>query len=141
MHSVAEYQEAIYEAGEDIEYDSLDEVVDYRLELLRAEREPISEELRQIKSILRKNKVLAEYIADMKLIVQSSSGEEIPVARETLVGFIDNNELLTTRREMLAAELEDINRKISSLEKQKRKEEQLFKVQTAIEVFDSDIKK
>lgn len=141
MYSVAEYQEAIHEAGEDIEYDAPDEVVDRRLEVLRAEREPVSDELKQIKSILRKNKVLAEYIADMKLIVQSSSGEEIPVTRDTLVGFIDNNELLTARREMLAAELEDINGQIASLEKQKGKEEQLFKVQTAIEAFDSDIKK
>lgn len=141
MHSVAEYQEAIHEAGEDIEYDAPDEVIDRRLEVLRAEREPISDELKQIKSILRKNKVLAEYIADMKLTVQSSSGEEIPVTRDTLVGFMDNNELLTARREMLASELEDINRQITVLEKQKGKEEQLFKVQTAIEAFDSDIKK
>lgn len=141
MYSVAEYQEAIHEAGEDIEYNAPDEVVDRRLEVLRAEREPVSDELKQIKSILRKNKVLAEYIADMKLTVQSSSGEEIPVTRDTLVGFIDNNELLTARREMLAAELEDINGQIASLEKQKGKEEQLFKVQTAIEAFDSDIKK
>ena len=141
MHSVAEYQEAIHEAGEDIEYDAPDEVIDQRLEVLRAEKEPISDELKQIKSILRKNKVLAEYIADMKLTVQSSSGEEIPVTRDTLVGFMDNNELLTARREMLASELEDINRQITVLEKQKGKEEQLFKVQTAIEAFDSDIKK
>lgn len=75
MHSVAEYQEAIHEAGEDIEYDAPDEVIDHRLEVLRAEREPISDELKQIKSILRKNKVLVEYIADMKLTVQSSSGK------------------------------------------------------------------
>ncbi len=141
MHSVAEYQEAIHEAGEDIEYDAPDEVVDRRIEVLRAEREPISDELKQIKSILRKNKLLAEYIADMKLAVQSPTGEEIPVTQETLVGFTDNNELLTARREMLAADLEEINRKIASIEKQKGKEEQLFKVQTAIEAFDSDIKK
>ena len=57
------------------------------------------------------------------------------------MGFMDNNEFLTTRREMLAAELNDINRKIMALEKQKGKEEQLFKIQTAIEAFDSDIKK
>lgn len=141
MHSVAEYQEAIHEAGEDIEFDAPEEVIDRRIEVLRAEREPIFDELKQIKSILRKNKVLAEYISDMKLTVQSSTGEEIPVTRETLVGFTDNNELLTARREMLAAELEDVNRKIASLEKQKGKAEQLFKVQTAIEAFDSDIKK
>lgn len=141
MYSVAEYQEAIHEAGEDIEYDAPDEVIDRRLEVLRAKREPISDELKQIKSILRKNKVLAEYIADMKLTVQSSSGEEIPVTRDTLMGFTDNNELLTARREMLASELDEINRQIVALEKQKGKEEQLFKVQTAIEAFDSDIKK
>lgn len=141
MHSVAEYQEAIHEAGEDIEYDAPDEVIDRRIEVLRAEREPILEELKQIKSILRKNKLLADYIADLKLMVQSSTGEEIPITRDTLVGFIDNNEFLTARREMLAANLEEVNRKIISLQKQKGKEEQFFKVQTAIEAFDSDIKK
>ena len=141
MYSVAEYQEAIYKAGEDIAYDAPDETIDLRLNVLRAEREPVLEELKQIKSILRKNKVLSEYIADMKLAVQSSSGEEIPVTRDTLVGFTDNNELLTARREMLAAELEDINKQLLSLEKQKVKEEQLVKVQTAIEAFDSDIRK
>ena len=141
MLSVAEYQEAIREAGEDIEYDAPDEVIDRRLAVLRAEREPVLEELKQITSILRKNKVFAEYIADMKLTVQSSSGEEIRVTRDTLVGFTDNNEFLTARREMLAAELEKINRQITSLEEQARKEEGLFKVQTAIEAFDANIKK
>ena len=141
MHSVAEYQEAIHEAGEDIDYDAPDEIVDRRIEVLRVEREPISDELKQIKSILRKNKLLAEYIADMKLAVQTPAGDVIPVTQETLVGFIDTNELLIARREMLAASLEEINRKIASLEKQKGKEERLFKVQTAIEAFDSDIKK
>ncbi len=141
MHSVAEYQEAIHEAGEDIEYDAPDEVVDHRIELLQAEKEPIAEELKQIKSILRKNKLLAEYIADFKLAVHTPNGDEIPVTQETLVGFTDNNEFLTARREMLAAELDEINRRILSLEKQKSKNEQLFKVQTAIEAFDSDIKK
>lgn len=141
MHSVAEYQEAIHENGEDIEYDAPDEVIDRQIEVLRVEREPISDELKQIKSILRKNKLLAEYISDMKLTVQAPSGEEIPVTKDTLVGFVDNIELLTARREMLAANLEEINRKIASFEKKKIKEERLFKVQTAIEAFDSDIKK
>lgn len=141
MYSVAEYQEEIHQEGEDIEFDAPDEVRDLRLEVLRAAMEPISDEMKQIKSILRKNKLLAEYITDMKLTVKSSAGEKIPVTKETLIGFIDNNEILVTRREMLAAELEEINRQITSLERQKGKDEQLFKVQTAIEAFDSDIKK
>ncbi len=141
MHSVAEYQEAIHEVGEDIEYDAPDEVIDRQIEVLKVEKEPITDELKQIKSILRKNKLLVDYIADMKLTVQTPAGDEIPVTQDTLVGFIDNIELLTARREMLAANLEEINRRIASLEKKKVKEERLFNVQTAIEAFDSDIKK
>lgn len=141
MYSVAEYQDAIHEAGDDIEFDSSDEIRDCRLEVLRAEREPIIDELNQIKSILRKNKVLADYIAEMRLRVQANNGDEIPVTKETLVGFIDNNELLTARREILSDDLNNINRQISALERQKDRETQLIKVQTAIEAFDSDIKR
>ena len=140
MQSVGKYQEEIHEAGEDIEFDAPEEVRYLRLDALRVEREPLLEELRQIKNILRKNKMLAEYISDFKLTVQSSTGEEIPVTQETLVGFIDNTEFLVARREMLSADLEAINRKITAIQKQKEKDEGLFKVQTAIEAFDSDIK-
>lgn len=141
MQSVAKYQEAIREEAEDIDFDTPDEDINRRLEVLKTEREPISNEQKQIKSILRKNKLLAEYISDMNLWVKSSSGEEIPVTKETLVAFTDNNKLLVARREMLAAELNSINRQIAALEQQKGKDEQIINVQTRIEAFDSDIKK
>ena len=67
MQSVGKYQEEIHEAGGDIEFDTPEEVRDIRLEMLRVEREPLLEELRQIKSILRKNKLLVEYIFGFKL--------------------------------------------------------------------------
>ena len=141
MQSVGKYQEEIHESGDDIEYDAPDEVRDLRIDVLQAKRVNVMEELKQIKDILHKNKLLAEYISDFKLIVQSQSGEEIPVTKDTLVGFIDNTEFLVARREMLSADLNEINRKITALENQKDKDGMLFKVQTAIEAFDSDIKK
>lgn len=141
MHSVAGYQNELYEMGEDISCDTPEGVKDIRLDSLKAEREPLVEELKQIKEILRKNKLFVDFISDFKLAVISSNGEEIPVTKNTLVGFVDNSELLVTRREMLSERLSTLNRRISSLEKQKDKDGQLFKVQTAIESFDSDIKK
>ena len=42
---------------------------------------------------------------------------------------------------MLTADLSNVNRKIDLLEKQKNKGNQLFKVQTVIEAFNSAIKK
>ena len=141
MYSVAKYQDTIHEVGEDIIFDAPEEIINRRLEVLRSESESVLDELKQIKNILRKNKVFVEYISNMKLSVCSSTGEEIPVTRDTLVDFIDNNELLTTRREILIAELGDINRQIALIEKKREKEERLFNVQSAIAIFDSDIKK
>lgn len=141
MHSVAKYQNELYEMGEDISYDHPEEVRDIRLETFKVERRSLLEEQKQIKSILRKNRLLADYISDLKLTVLSNNGEEIPVTKDTLVGFDDNLELLATRREMLSEQLSEINRKISSLEKQKIKEGQLLKIETIIESFDSDINK
>lgn len=141
MQSVADYQKELYLTGEYIEFDNPEEVRDVELDTLRAEREPLQRELNQIKNILRKNKMLVDYISEMKLIVKSSKGEEIPVTKETLLGFMDNTELLVARRKILAGRLNEVNRKISSLEQQRNKEEQLVKVQTAIETFDSNIKK
>lgn len=141
MHSVAAYQEEINEAAENLDFDTSDEIIDRKIEVLYSERSPIQEELNQIKDILRKNKLLAEYISEMKLIVLSSTGEEVPVTQKTLIGFIDNTDFLVARRELLAREIGQINRKIQSLESQKKKEEGMFKVQSAIQEFDADISK
>lgn len=141
MYSVAEYQNAIRDAGEDFNIEFQCGGVERHIEVLGAERQSVLDELRQVTNILRKNKVFTEYIADMKLTVQSSSGEEIPVTKDTLIGFSDNNKLITGHREMLSSELKNINRQIELLEKQKGKENQLFDVRTAIEIFDSDIKR
>lgn len=141
MYSITDYQEEINKAGENLSFDTEDDVIDRKIEVLHTERVPILEEQKQIKDILRKNKLLADYISDMKLIVKSNSGEEIPVTHENLMGFVDNNDLLVARREMLAREIEQINRRIETLEKKKIKEEGLFKVETVIEQFDTNISK
>lgn len=141
MLSVASYQEEISESSETLVFESPNEALEKKIEILQAEKVPISIELRQIQSVMRKNKLLAEYIAEMNLIVINKSGVEIPVTKETLLGFSDNAELLATRKEMLSNELNEINRKIAVLENEKNKEQQLFVVQTAIEEFDSNINK
>ena len=141
MYSVASYQEEISKAGENLVFDTADEVLERRIELLHAESRPIQEELNQIKNILRKNKLLAEYISELKLIVQSSTGEEIPVTESTLIGYSDNSELLVARREILAGQIDQINRQIKLIKGQMKKENGLFKVQTAIQSFDADISK
>ncbi|MDD6512234.1 hypothetical protein [Sharpea azabuensis] len=141
MNLVADYQKELYENGVCIEFDAPEEVRDIKLDTLRVEKDVLLEELSQLKDILRKNKLLVEYISDLKLTVVSSRGEQIPVTKETLVDFTDNTELLVTRKEMLQKRLTGINRKISSLEERKEKENQMVQVQEAIDAFDSNIRK
>lgn len=139
IYSISDYQKDINEDCGNLSYDTYDESINRKIEVLYSERNPIQDELYQIKNILRKNKLFVEYISEMKLTVLSNAGEEVPVTKETLIGFIDNTELLVARREILAREIEKINRKIQSLESQKNREEELFKVESIIQKFDSRI--
>lgn len=141
MYSVAKYQNELYYSGENLEFDTAGEDRDVALDSLRLEREPLLAEAKQIKNILRKNRMLVDYISELKLTVVSSTGEEIPVTKTTLIGFMDNTELLVARREMLHERVRRLNRTIQALEKQQEEDDQMFRIQTAIEEFDSDIKK
>lgn len=141
MYSVSQYQSEVNEAVDNIVYDSADEIIDKKIEILRVEREPIEEELKQIKDILRKNKLLAEYINEMKLLVYDKNGEIINVTSDNLVGFEDEHDFLVARRELLAGDLKVINKRIEVLESKKTKEEVLIKVQSSIEEFDRNISK
>ncbi len=141
MMSVSDYQERLFEEGDDVEYDTPDEKIEIDIEMLKSEREPVQKEIRQISDIQRKNKILVDYISDFKLVVKSSSGEVIPVTKDTLLDFDDNREFLAGRKKILAMDLERIDKKISKLEEKKNNNRYLFKVETAIEAFDSNIKK
>lgn len=141
MYSVSEYQDELALAEKTMVYDSSDEILDREIELLYSERLPLDDELKQIRSILKNNKMLAAYIAQMKLIVKGTNGERIPVNKDTLIDFNDNSEILTARIGMLSSKIDDINKRIKTLSEQKKKSEGLFKVKTIIDSFDSDISK
>ena len=141
MYSVARYQTEINQEANNIVYDSSDEIIDKKIEILRLQKMPLEEELKQVKDILRKNKLLVDYINDLKLIVQSDSGEQIPVTYKNLLGFTDNMNFLSARRKLLSGDVEHINREINRLIEKKEKEIGLVKVQTIIEKFDSNISK
>ena len=141
MYSVAEYQEAIRDECGDIDYNTPDEIKIRQIEVLRSEKEQLMDELKQIKGILRKNHQFVQYISDMKLTVKTSNGVEVPVTKETLVGFADNTEVLTTRREILETNLCDINKRINVLESDRNQEMQLDEVETMVGKFDMNINK
>jgi hypothetical protein len=141
MSDTAKYQKEVNVAGENIAYDTLDEELQRKLEVLELERQPIANEAKRLKDIIRKNTAFADYIASMKLYVKTNDGNKIPVNKETLVGFDDNLDYVIAKRTMQEKELSVLDNKISNIKKQLFKKQDLVNVETLVQSFDSDISK
>ncbi len=141
MLDIAQYQAEINKLGEILFVDSPVEEIENALVVLYCERKPIEDELTRIKDVIRKNTNFEKYITSFKLRVKTPNGEEVPVNRETLVGYDDTVDLLVAKQKIITEQIVAIDQKISILKKQLEKEETLIDVKTTLEQFDAEIAK
>lgn len=139
MLDVAAYKSEINQLGETTFIDSPAEDIENALEVLYCERKPIEEELSRIKSVIRKNTNFEKFITSFRLRVKAPSGEEVPVNKDTLIGYEDNVDLLVARQKVYFEQLTSIDRKISAFKTQQAKETTLIDVTTSLQQFDSEI--
>lgn len=139
MLDVAQYKAEINKLGENVFVDSLAEDVENALEVLYCERKPIEDELTRIKSVIRKNTNFEKYITSFRLRVKTPNGEEVPVNKDTLVGYGDTADLLVAKQKLITEQIVAIDKKISILKKQQNKEATLIDVKTSLEQFDAEI--
>lgn len=141
MLDLAKYKAEINKLGETVYSDTPADEIDAALESLYCERKPLEDELRQVKSVVRKNSSFEKYIASFRLRVKTPDGNEIPVNKDTLVGYADTSRLLAARQTVICEQLAAIDRKIHRLKTKQDKELMLFDVKSRIEQFDSEISK
>ena len=141
MLDVAKYKAEINKLGENLYSDSPADEIDTALEVLYCERKPIEEELRRIKSVIRKNSSFEKYITSFRLRVKAPDGSEIPVNKDTLVGYADTTHLLVAKQKIVCEQLAVIDRRIHQLKAKQDKESMLFDVKSNLEQFDSEISK
>lgn len=141
MLDVAKYKAEINKLGETVYSDSPADEIDSALEVLYCERKPLEEELCRIKSVVRKNSSFEKYIASFRLRVKTSDGNEIPVNKDTLVGYADTAHLLVAKQKIICEQLAVIDRKINQLKAKQSRESMLFDVKSSLEQFDSEISK
>lgn len=141
MLDVAKYKAEINKLGETAYSDSPADEIDTALEVLYCERKPIEEELRRIKSVIRKNSSFEKYITSFRLRVKTPDGDEIPVNKDTLVGYTDTAHLLVAKQRIICEQLAVIDRKIHQLKVKQDRESMLFEVKSSLEQFDSEISK
>jgi hypothetical protein len=83
---------------------------------MKIQKQQLQKELHRVESIIQKNMNFEKYIEDMKLSVRLPTGEEIPVTKDNLVGFLDNLDIQKVRAKMLAYEVAGFEKKIKDLE-------------------------
>ena len=139
MLNLAEYKAEINKLGEAIFVDSPADEVENALEVLYCERKPIEDELSRIKGVIRKNTNFEKYITSFKLRVKTPNGDEVPVNKDTLVGYGDTADLLVAKQKLITEQIVAIDKKINKLKAQQDKETTFGDVKTTLEQFDLDI--
>ena len=142
MFSIAQYRETIKE--DELVADSYEEESDIAVNQLLLQQKRLKTELRRIDNTLSDNKRFKQFVADMKLLVQSPDGVIFAVEESNIVGLNDAIDLLVAKRKMVSAELATVSTRLEYLEKEKIREyEQLvfYKSVSQLEIFDKRISK
>ena len=142
MFSVAQYRENIIAESGSLAADTYYEDNDIVTSQLLIQQKRLKDELARIDRTLSDNKRFRKFIAEMKLLVETPTGETIPVTEENVVGLADTIQYLIAKRKIVSSDLTAITRKIAHLQKEKESEDQqlaFFSSESLMEVFDKKI--
>lgn len=139
MLNVAAYKAEINQLNETAFIESPADDIENALEVLYCERKPLEDELNRIKSVIRKNTSFEKYITSFKLRVKAPNGDDVPVNKDTLIGYGDTADLLVAKQRMIFDQLAAIERKIASLRAKEDREAALVDVKSSLEQFNSQI--
>lgn len=138
ISSVTKYKETLDKASGTLLPETFREGVDLQIEQLQFELSIARKELGRIDSVLKDNQQIKSYVSKMKLVVQSPSGEVIPVTPDNLIGLNDSIDYLIAKRKIKASECRGLSNNISKLQKQKSAEgTELFTVESIADAFDA----
>lgn len=115
MLNIAQYKEEINEYKDELISESYDEELEKEMELLNYELSVQNKELKRIEGVIKKNESFRKYIENMKIRVRSSTGEEIPVNKDTIIDMNEYLDMLVAKRRIVASEINSIKRKIEEI--------------------------
>lgn len=115
MLNIAQYREEINEYKDELISESYNEELQKEMELLNYELSVQNKELKRIEGVIKKNESFRKYIENMKIRVRSSTGEEIPVNKDTIIDMNEYLDMLVAKRRIVASEINSIKRKVEEL--------------------------
>jgi len=135
MLSVSEYQESINrDVEQKLDYKTYEQKLDEVILARKLRLQKVEEEIAAITEIMKKNKSFSDYISAKKVYVRNPiDGTPIRVTGDTLLEYIDTEELNSARKSTLIAERNKLKKDIFEREQLQDKEETLFDLPTADE--------
>ncbi len=142
MSSVAQYREALQTDSGSVAVDSYEDETNAEISALLIQQRQLKSELSRIDKTLSDNRRFKQFVADMKLLVQSPDGGVFPVTQDNIVGFTDSIDFLVAKRKMVSANYETVSSHLERLEEETISEEEqlsFYESATQLEVFDQKI--
>ncbi|MGF2146483.1 hypothetical protein ACQUEF_14070 [Vagococcus fluvialis] len=138
MQNVYDYKTNLLDAKDsDVSMDYLGEL-ERDLNILLMDKNILNKQIKDIELSIKDNNAFAKYIENMRLYV-TDGDKKIPVTKENLVDFENNQSLLKTRKKILEIRKSKFDSKIEKTKKELEKENSLIDLQTEIQKFDTQV--
>ena len=108
----------ILESNDEIPISELEQSIKRKIDFVNLQIQKIKDDIRNIENVINKNDSLFNYLTNLRLVVETKDGEEIPVNANTLRGATENNDLLKTRKFFLSNELRKKENELILLKKE-----------------------
>ncbi|MDE8142100.1 hypothetical protein PT126_03400 [Erysipelothrix rhusiopathiae] len=141
MQSFRDYQDEVQIEATEIKQSDYDEKLLRDLELERIKKSSKQEDLKRINQLIDENGIFIKFIEDFRISVKSSSGDIIPVNKETILNYPDNLNFLLTKKIMIRQELNNVSNSISTLEKEYDDYMRTYGLKTEADIFNYNIQK
>lgn len=140
MLDIAEYQRQINQDSGNLVYEEKNEEIRTKLNVLRFQQYQIEDEIKQVSAVIKQNNSFKSYIEKMRLtVVSATTGEEVPVNKNTIKGFEDIQNIALARKKIQLLRLREVTKKIEELTASFDNTDTLDRVETLISTFDKRI--
>lgn len=139
LQNMIDYKKHLNELANNLAFPDYPSELESKIQILQFEIHDLEKTLKSLEEVKKDNSQFVDYIEKMKLMVKDNSGTNIPVTKETIVHFEDNQMYIDTKYSMTKLKLSSIKKELAKLNQQLIESQNLIGVQTEIEKFDSQI--
>jgi len=134
------YKEHLAKTTNTIAFPNYSSELENKIELLLLDKKNLENDIKSLEEVKKENLNFTNFIEKMKITVfDSKTGSTIPVNKNTINHFNDNQTYIDTRYNMLKINLSKINTELLKLKEEFNTSRNLVDVQSEIEKFDAQI--